>query len=110
VLLQTLSTLSLIAAPPVGEPENRFVAGVVVAVERSRIGSGYLEAWHRIEIRPPAAPNLTLSVLSLSADEVLPAPGQVCLFRYHTSGLEHVRGRAIVDTMSCDPVDSASAS
>ncbi len=110
MLLQILSTLSLIAAPPVGEPENRFIAGVVEAVERSRIGSGYLEAWHRIEVRPPTGPNLTLSVLSLSADEFLPSPGQVCLFRYHTSGLERVRGRAIVDTMSCDPAESATAS
>lgn len=85
------------------------MAGVVEAVDRSKFGSGFIEAWHRIEVRPPSGPNLTLSVLSLSTEEPLPAPGQVCMFRYHTNGLQSRHGQAIMDTMSCDPLASAAS-
>jgi hypothetical protein len=104
MLLQTLSTLSLLAAPSVGSSEHRLIGGVVEAVERAEFGSGVLKAWHRIEVRPPSGPNLTLSSLSLSGDEPLPTPGQVCLFSYHAEGLGGRHGRAIIDTTACDPL------
>ncbi|GGL34143.1 MULTISPECIES: hypothetical protein [Caulobacter] len=107
------AALALTASMAHADEPPLYLKGVLIkSVERSRVGSGIFVFWHRWTVEPRAGDTMSLFSLSLSTEEPLPSPGQLCDVRYHLGKLGGMPGPAfdtakdwpIVDDFTCAPL------